>query len=291
MIHFSLGKKLHAHEGEMWLNVDFHINKGNLITIYGPSGAGKTSILRMLTGLLTPDEGYIEVNGKTWYDASKKVNLKPQKRSIGFVFQDYALFPNMTVKENLLYALDKKQDTAIVDDLLITMELKNLQNRNPKTLSGGQQQRVALARTLVRQPDILLLDEPLSALDHEMRTKLQSFILEVHKKYQLTTILVSHDIGEIFKMSNIIYELKDGKITRQGTPQNIFSNKKISGKFQFTGDIISIEKNDVIYVVTVMIGNDFVKVVATEDEIQELKQGDKVLVASKAFNPLIRKID
>ncbi|MEO8111028.1 MAG: ATP-binding cassette domain-containing protein, partial [Ginsengibacter sp.] len=208
----------------------------------------------------------------------------------GFVFQDYALFPNMTVKENLEYALEKGQSKAIVDELVNIIELKDLQQRKPGELSGGQKQRVALARALVRKPNILMLDEPLSALDIKMRSLLQDYILRVHKEFNLTTILVSHDIGEIIKMSDKIFILDEGKITRQGLPIEVFSNKQVSGKFQFAGEIISIDKEDVVYIVTILIGVNIVKIVAVESEIQSMSPGDRVMVASKAFNPLLQKI-
>lgn len=290
MIRFSLHKKLKASTGDMQLDVECHIDQGKLVTLFGESGAGKTSILRMLAGLLIPEKGTIEVNNSVWLDTQKGINLKPQQRKTGYVFQDYALFPNMTVKENLEYALDKNQDIGIVKELIEIIELTDLQDRKPETLSGGQKQRIALARALVRQPQILMLDEPLSALDRAMRTKLQDYILHVHRKYNLTTILVSHEMSEIFKLSDQMLVLENGTITGQGTPMDIFTNRHISGKFQFTGEILHIEKEDIIYIISVLIGNNLVKVVADQSEAQQFSIGEKVLVASKAFNPLIEKI-
>ncbi len=290
MIQISLQKKLGAANGEMQLDVDLEIAQGNLITLYGNSGAGKTSVLRMIAGLMQPDKGSIIINEKCWLDTANGTSLKPQQRKTGFVFQEYALFPNMTVKENLMYALEKGQNNAIINELISIVELEDLQYRRPEELSGGQKQRVALARALVRKPEILMLDEPLSALDIKMRSVLQDYILKVHKEFNLTTILVSHDIGEVIKMSDKILVIEEGKITKQGTPIEVFSNKKLSGKFQFAGEILSIEKEDVVYIVTVLIGVNIVKVVAVESEIHSMKVGDKVMVASKAFNPLLQKI-
>ena len=136
-----------------------------------------------------------------------------------------------------------------------------------------------------------MLDEPLSALDIQMRSLLQDYILKVHKEFSLTTILVSHDIGEVIKMSDKIFIIDEGKITRQGTPIEVFSNKKVSGKFQFVGEILSIDKEDVVYIVTILIGVNIVKIVAVESEIHSMRVGDKVMVASKAFNPLLQKIN
>ena len=170
------------------------------------------------------------------------------------------------------------------------MELSELENRTPDTLSGGQKQRVALARALVQEPDLLLLDEPLAALDSQMSNKLQDHMLKAHKNYGLTTILVSHDLGEIVKLTDRVVVMENGRISKMGTPQEIFMNRQISGKFQFTGTVLSVEKQDVIYVVTVLIYNSIIKVVADASEIADLRNGDTVVVASKAFNPVIYKI-
>ena len=276
MIRFSLQKKLNASDGEMILDVDCEIESGKLITLYGPSGSGKTSILRMLAGLFSPDSGSIEVNGNIWLSTKKKIALKPQQRNIGFVFQDYALFPNMTVKENLQYALAKKQDNSVIAELIEMIELGDLQNRKPTQLSGGQQQRVALARALVRQPEILMLDEPLSALGFKMRSKLQDYILKVHRQYNLTTILVSHELGEIFKMSDQVFVLEKGKITQQGKALEIFTNQKKNASVPFVGEIIDIEKRASSNIVFILLGNSIIETKIKESELKEFMIGDKV---------------
>lgn len=290
MIKFYAHKTLQTADGKLPLDVSFSVEKGLFITIYGNSGAGKTTILRILAGLTDTEKSLIEVDGDYWNNTDKKIILPIQKRSVGFVFQDYALFPNLTVRENLAFALQKGNDKKIVDELLELMELQYLQNSKPQHLSGGQKQRVALARAIVRKPKILLLDEPLSALDDEMRFKLQDYILKAHQQYQLTTILVSHHLPEIFKLSTHVILLDKGKIIKEGTPSFVFSEEKISSKFKITGEIIAIEKSDVVYIVSVLSGSNIIKVIATEDEIISLKVGTKVLVASKAFNPMIQKI-
>ncbi|WP_281636492.1 sulfate/molybdate ABC transporter ATP-binding protein [Flavobacterium marginilacus] len=290
MIEFKISKKLQSASGEMILNLDFQVKENDFVTLYGASGSGKTTTLQILSGLINPDKGIIKVNNAVWLDTNSKINLPPQKRKIGYVFQDYALFPNMSVRENLTFALEKGQDKTIVDELLQTMELVSLQHQKPNQLSGGQQQRVALARALVRKPDILLLDEPLSAIDTEMRLKLQDYLLEVHRKYNLTTILVSHDISEIYKLSDQVIVIENGKIAKQGTPSEVFSNHSNSGKFQFIGEILKIEKENFIYIVSVLIGSNIVKVIAMEEEIETLRIGEKIVVSSKAFNPILSKL-
>ncbi len=290
MINLSFQKHLKTTEGSFELSIDLDIPKGTFVTLYGPSGAGKTSILRILAGLLVPDKGSIMVNDNLWYHSERKINLSPQKRNIGYVFQDYALFPNMTVIENLKFAQRKDQTKDLIPELMEVMELSKLENRSPDTLSGGQKQRAALARALVQQPEILLLDEPLAALDAQISTKLQDYILQAHNTYGLTTILVSHDLGEIMKLTDTVVVLEQGRISKAGVPQDIFMKKELSGKFQFTGTVLSIEKQDVIYVVTVLIHNTIIKVVADATEIKDLHNGDRVVVASKAFNPVIYKV-
>jgi molybdate transport system ATP-binding protein len=154
MIELRIKKKLHFAEGEGVLEVDEKIDDKQFLIIYGPSGAGKTSILRMIAGLTTPDEGSIIVNGITWFDKSRNINLQPQKRSIGFVFQDYALFPNMSVEQNLTYAKGFTGNN-LIKELINFLSLDQLLNRKPEDLSGGQKQRVALARAIIRTPQEL----------------------------------------------------------------------------------------------------------------------------------------
>ncbi|MCK4562390.1 MAG: ATP-binding cassette domain-containing protein [Flavobacteriaceae bacterium] len=291
MIDISINKKLQSASGEMILDIQLKIVKGQLVTLYGKSGAGKTSLLKIIAGLLPVDKGSIQVENSIWLDTKKNINLPTQKRNIGLVFQEYALFPNMTVKENLLFALVKGQDQKVIKELIEIIDLGDLQNRKPQTLSGGQKQRVALARALVKKPEILMLDEPLSALDHEMRHKLQQYVLQVHKEYKLTTILISHDVSEIIKMSDYLFEIDQGRIINQGEPTEVFTKNKGFAKFQFTGEVIKMVKQDFIFIITVLIGKDLVKVVVDDDEAKRLRVGDKVLIASKAFNPIIYKLD
>ncbi|MCF6296695.1 MAG: ATP-binding cassette domain-containing protein [Flavobacteriaceae bacterium] len=287
MIELNLHKNLKSSFGEMLLEVQITIPKEKLIAFYGKSGAGKTTILKIISGLIQPDKGSVTVGNEIWLDTNKKIDLSPQKRSIGFVFQEYTLFPNMSVKENLLFALTKGQDKKIIAELIDIVDLGDLQNRSPNTLSGGQKQRIALARALVQKPNILLLDEPLSAIDHEMRVKLQQYILRVHSEFKLTTILISHDISEIIKMSDYLYELDHGKIVNQGTPSDIFIQNKVNEEFQFIGEVLAIES----FIITVLIGNNLIKVSAEPNLISNINIGEKVAISFNNFNPVISKID
>ena len=290
MIKIDIKKPLFTSDGVIDLTINKEIKQGEFITLFGKSGSGKTTLLRILAGLETPQSGKIIVNNETWFDSSKKINLIPQKRNIGFVFQDYTLFPNMSVKQNLQFALKNKKEIHRVSEILEIMEIENLSNTKPQSLSGGQKQRVALARTLMTNPKILLLDEPLSALDSTMRLKLQEELSFIHKKFDITSILVSHDISEVFKLSNRVFEISLGKIIKDGNPSEVFSNQNISGKFKMVAEILDIRKSDILYIVEILANNEIIKVTAVENEIKELKIGDKLLLSSKAFNPILIKI-
>ncbi|HRH49111.1 MAG TPA: ABC transporter ATP-binding protein [Panacibacter sp.] len=290
MIEFNLHKKLHAGSGIMQVNFEYAIKEGEFVSIYGASGAGKTSILRMLAGFFKPDAGTIAFNNEIWFNSAQKINLPPQKRSAGFVFQDYALFPNMSVKENLEFALQKGESKNIIDELLNLTELEQFNSRRIQTLSGGQKQRVALARALVRKPKLLLLDEPLSAIDNELRAKLQHILINIHRRYHLATILVSHDVSEIIKLSDKTIFLENGVITKSGEPATLFFPEINDEKFTIEGNIIKIEKLEIDYRVTVLSGNQTVKIKVAESEAKELNKGDKIIVSSKVFEPVIQKI-
>ena len=286
MIRLSLKKTLLGSLGKFDLEIDLTIQENEFFAIYGKSGSGKTTILRMIAGLEKPEEGFISFNGIVYFDSNKKIHLPPQKRNVGFVFQNYALFPNMTVLENLEYAGENHRKKQI-EELLELLDLYQLKDRYPNTLSGGQQQRVALARALVRNPKILLLDEPLSALDPFTRIRLQDEIKKIHKYYRLTTILVSHDKPEVFKLSNRVLILEDGKISKLGKPHEVFLNRRTSGKYSFIGTIIDIKTTDIIQIITIETKGEIIEVVSSENNFSV---GDQVLVSSKAFSPVIIKI-
>ena len=289
-IEFCVGKRLHSADGEIELDVNVTLAEGEFVTVFGQSGAGKTTLLRMLAGLTLPDRGRIAIGNEVWFDSARRIDLPPQRREIGLVFQDYALFPNMTVRENLTFALAAKNEHSRVDELIEMMQLGALQQRLPTTLSGGQKQRVALARALVRRPRLLLLDEPFSALDAETRIRLQDEILRLHRSFGLTTLIVSHDLGEVYKLSDRVLLIEHGKISRNGRPAAVFTDRQVSGKFQFIGEVLAIEADEVVYAVTVLVGNQVVTVIATVEEIAGIGIGDRVTLMAKAFNPMLMKI-
>lgn len=212
MIYIDIEYRILTSEGSRILSVQTELPENQLICISGPSGIGKTTLLRMIAGLTKPDRGIIQVGDRIFYDSLNNINLSPQKRNIGFMFQDYALFPNMTVEENISFAQNKVKDKAWVDTLIKSYGLDALRNQKPDKLSGGQKQRTALARTLAKKADLLLLDEPLSSIDSTMRIKLQNEILKTHAVFGSTTIVVSHDQDEVNKMAQCVLYMEYDQI-------------------------------------------------------------------------------
>jgi molybdate transport system ATP-binding protein len=208
MLKIALYKQLYGSNGLMNLDVDFSIKQGEFIAIAGESGSGKTTLLRILAGLES-SQGSIVFDQEIWQDDTKI--LPPQKRDIGFVFQDYALFENMNVLQNLLYVTNDKN---LAEYLLEITQLTNLKDRSTKSLSGGQKQRVSLCRAMMSKPKLLLMDEPLSALDPSMRLKLQEEILILHKEFNTTTIMVSHSPKEIKYLADRLITLEYGAIIK-----------------------------------------------------------------------------
>lgn len=209
MIHFYLQKRFVAGPREFHLDVEYAVTRGTVLGVLGPSGSGKTTLLRCLAGLERPDGGFIRHDDAFWYDASRSVFVPPQRRQVGLVFQDYALFPHLTVLGNLLYAC---ADRARALEFLDLVHLADHAHHFPRELSGGQKQRTALARALVREPDLLLLDEPLSALDEELRDSLGEEIRRVQSQTGVTTVLVSHSRKEIELLSTEVMELRGGRL-------------------------------------------------------------------------------
>jgi len=290
LIRIDVEKMIHTANGPMNLLIQANIEPGEFVALFGQSGAGKTTLLRILAGLLAPDKGLIRFGNSVWFDSEGKINIAPQQRNISLMFQDFALFPNMTVEQNIRFAQPEKNHSA-VNELLGIFGLIEFRKRKTNGLSGGQKQRVALARSLARKPQLLLLDEPLSALDAEMRHMLQDEIAKAHQISGVTTLMVSHDLNEVFRLASQVICLEDGRITRAGKPEEVFSDNSISGKVQITGQIARIEKQDTIYIVTVISGNNqIIKVIAFENDLENLKIGDRVMVFSKAFNPIITKL-
>ncbi len=205
------------------LDVELECHSGQLLALVGPSGAGKTTVLRCIAGLQSSQQGMIECKNKVWFDSNRSKNRTPQQRCVGMVFQNYALFPHLTVDENIQFALNANQSSngQSAKQLLDKVNMAGLGDRYPKQLSGGQQQRVAIARALARQPEILLLDEPFSAVDKVTRRKLYLELDTLRQDLDIPMILVTHDLDEAAMLADQISVIHQGKTLQQGTPDQI----------------------------------------------------------------------
>lgn len=212
MLRVFLRKKL----PDFVLEVDFGWEAGILV-VFGPSGAGKTTLLDCLAGLQLPDQGRIELGGRILFDSNQRINVPPQQRRIGYVLQNYALFPHLTVKENVMYGLGGRckcgqgRYRLSVLEVLQMLGVTHLQDRYPAQLSGGEQQRVSLARALMTEPDLLLLDEPWSALDEGTAATVREEVLTLQRRWQIPFVLVTHDRGESETLGDTILYLDRGK--------------------------------------------------------------------------------
>ena len=228
-LNHTIGKK------EILRNINFTLNKDGISCVLGPSGSGKTSLLKLIAGLERVQSGSIKINGKEV--SSKSKHLPTEKRNIGFLFQDYALFPHLTVKQNLEYPVNYKTSPHTIDDIIKLIKLPNSLSKYPHELSGGEQQRVALARSIISNPDILLLDEPFSSLDLNLREDVRDDTLHLLQKSNVSVIIVTHDPFEAMFISNQISIMNtDGKIVQSGSPAELYNNPINSYVAEFFGE-------------------------------------------------------
>ncbi|MEY8001078.1 sulfate/molybdate ABC transporter ATP-binding protein [Clostridium sp. Mt-5] len=219
------------------LNIQFD-TEDNIIGLLGASGSGKSMTLKCIAGLETPQSGKIILNEKILYDSEKKINIPVRKRRVGFLFQNYALFPNMTVSQNISFALDdmsRDKKNEIVCEKINMMHLHGLENRFPSQLSGGQQQRVAIARALAIEPEILLLDEPFSALDSHLRSKMEEKLVHILSDYNGSAVFVSHNRDEVYRICRNIAIINKGMVENYGNRDYIFENPATLATAQLTG--------------------------------------------------------
>lgn len=290
----NLQKNLNSSDGEILLDFSCEINS-QITAIFGQSGVGKTTILRILAGLTQPKNGFIKIKDKIYLNSQKGINLSPQARKVGFVFQDYTLFPNMSVEENLRFAcergLSKAQKDKKISEILETINLKALKKAYPNELSGGQAQRVALARALIQSPEILLLDEAFSALDSATAMRLRAELLEIVRHFGVFTFLVSHNLGEVFYLADFVLVLeqnnKKSSITKSGSPSEVFCAHRPSGKFSAHGVVLSIESIGLVRILNILVGNEIIKISAEPNECENIKIGNSVLIAAKAWSPMV----
>ena len=240
----NIQREMLTSEGKTNLEIDTVISDNELLCLFGHSGAGKTTLLRILAGLTKPDKGRIVFNDTVWFDSEKKINIPPQQRNVGYMFQDYALFPNMTVEKNISFA-QKEKNKDDVDKIMDLFDLETLKNQHPAKLSGGQKQRVALARALAAKPNVLLLDEPLSALDFDMRLALQHEIRKAHNLLNTLTVMVSHHLQEVFHLASSVIMLKNGTVINEGKPADVFSqSSQCKLKTEYYSNIYQSQKTE-----------------------------------------------
>lgn len=221
--------------------LDLEVAKGSFVTLLGPSGCGKTTTLRIVAGLEQASAGTLSLGGRCVYSSSEGIFVPPEKRGLGFIFQSYALWPNMKVDRNITLALTEARMAAKdvrnrLEDALAKVQLKGLEDRYPSELSGGQQQRVAVARLIAARNSILLMDEPLSNLDAKLRTEMRRELKKLHADLGATTIYVTHDQVEALTMSDVIVVMKDGMIAQQGTPHELYHQPASLFVAEFIGD-------------------------------------------------------
>lgn len=240
-LYVNIEKKL----GNFHLKVEFEA-KNNVLALLGASGCGKSMTLKCIAGIETPDKGRIVLDGVTLFDSERRINLVPQKRRVGYLFQQYALFPNMTVWQNIACGVrDARRKDTLVQEAIAAMHLEGMEKKKPHQLSGGQQQRVALARILVNEPEVLLLDEPFSALDSHLRFQLENEVRNTIQRFGKTVLLVSHNRDEVFRLSDHIAVMNQGSIEAIGTKKDVFDDPKTVGGAILTGckNVVRIEKH------------------------------------------------
>ena len=223
----SLDLRISTHIGGFTLDVGWAM-ESELVVLFGHSGSGKSMTLRTIAGIAPQGDGHIRLNGRVLYSKDMKINLAPQQRSVGYVFQDLALFPHMTVEKNILFGTGSVAGGEARKKAMEMMQLFSLaghRDKYPHEISGGQKQRVALARALMRNPEVLLLDEPFSSLDDQLRLEMRRCLVNVVKQeFRIPAILVTHNVLEVFSLADRVMVYSAGRIIQSGTPQSVFNN-------------------------------------------------------------------
>ena len=292
MLAFSLRKQVGHGEPARSIALELSLAPAEVVALSGPSGVGKTTLLRMLAGLTTPDDGYIRFADDCWYDSRQRRQRPTAQRSLGYVFQDYALFPHLSVRDHLRYgqrpASGQKPDEKAVDHWLELMELTAEAGRLPQQLSGGQKQRLALARALIGKPQLLLLDEPLSALDAALRSEIQQRLLLALREQPTTTILVSHDASEIFRLAQRVVLLSADAPARIGTASELLLGQLTPGRCTLHASVLALLPDSVMTTVVLSIGHDRITTLVTAAEAAQLTIGQQVRVELNGTSAMVR---
>ena len=278
MMKIQIYKEFFKSSNQFFIDVDFSMKKGSFNALYGGSGSGKTSILNVISGIKYADKGKISISDIVWLDTENKINLPVNKRKIGVVFQNSVLLPHFSVYENILFSKDKNDSFDLMNELIELFSISDLLNYSTDILSGGQKQKVAIVRALIRNPDLLLLDEPFSAIDTEQRKQIQDSLLKAHQKLKFTALVISHDLEEVVRLSENIFMIENGKIVKEGSAFSLFENKDEQEFIKLSGIILSIERVEAVQKMKVLIGNEIHTI---EKEKTNHQIGDRVEIEAK----------
>ncbi len=278
MIKIQIYKEFFKSANQFYIDVDFSLKKGSFNALFGDSGSGKTTILNVIAGIKYADRGKISVLDNVWLDTSAHINLPINKRKIGVVFQNSILFPHLTVYENLVFSKDKNDSLELMNELIQLFSISDLLRQFPENLSGGEKQKVAIVRSLIRNPDLLLLDEPFSAVDFQQRKELQDALLQVHQKLKFTALVISHDIEEVVRLSDNIFMLEKGKVIKNGPALTLFENKEEDSTISLTGIVVSVEQLERNQKIRILVGKE-IHAIEKENSIHQI--GDRIKVEMK----------
>lgn len=278
MIKIQIYKEFFKSANQFYIDVDFSFKKGSFNALFGDSGSGKTTILNVIAGIKYADRGKISVLDNVWLDTAAQINLAINKRKIGVVFQNSILFPHLTVYENLVFSKEKNDSLELMNELIQLFSISDLLKQFPENLSGGEKQKVAIVRSLIRNPDLLLLDEPFSAVDFQQRKELQDALLQVHQKLKFTALVISHDIEEVVRLSDNIFMLDKGKVIKNGPALALFENKEEDTTISLTGIVVSVEQLGRNQKIRILVGNE-IHAIEKDNSMHQI--GDRIIVEMK----------
>jgi len=291
-LHVRISKKLPGgNSNGFTLDAEFKC-RDEMIVLFGPTGAGKTLTLDCIAGLEAPDAGYISINNTVYFDSEDKINISPQKRKVGYLFQNYALFPHLTVEQNIMFGMRSGKNIIELEKMLGIFEIHGLEKRYPSQLSGGQRQRVALARALITQPKILLLDEPFSAIDHITRVRLRRDLKKIREMIKIPIVLITHNPVEAYTMADSLIVYRHGGIEQVGSPKEIFTKPKSMNVARlvgmnniFKGKVIDIREEEIVIQSQEKITAPRVPDLKIGEEITWCIRPDHVMVLQEDFSP------
>lgn len=278
MLTLRIEKQLQGPQGSFPLSIQELVPTGSFLALYGPSGSGKTTLLRIIAGLTRPEAGTIRWQQQVWFDKNRRLHRPPQERALSFAFQSPTLFPNMTVAQNLQFALPPGGNRDLLSALIEVCDLGKLLTHRPQLLSGGQAQRVALARAILREAPLLLLDEPFNALNEELKRRIQGFLLSIHREKGWTTLLVTHRLADVFRLADKVWVMDQGQIQQKGVPEEVFTEKNPPNNPRIIGEILHVNAFVTPATLTVLVGDQLLHIEVSTTEITHWAEGDRVSI-------------